>query len=83
MLLNTILYFCWITTPEMPISGDLCHTGNAPPPPCTLNYTPPAVSPLNPSSPPKNAPTLIQLSFFGESKMYKCINNAKLTPQCP
>ena len=43
---------------EMPTSRDLksedfCHTDNTPPPPCTINYIPPAVSPLNPSSPPK------------------------------
>ena len=65
--------------PEMPTSrdlkfGDFCHTDNPPPPPCTINYIPPAVSPLNPSSPPKAHPLSFNLCFLGNPR---CINASR------
>ena len=67
---------------EMPTSrdlksGDFCHTDNVPPPPCIVNYIPPAVSPLNPSSPPKTHPLSFYLCFLRNPRCINALRNGQ------
>ena len=63
-------------------SEDFCHTDNTPPPPCTINYIPPAVSPLNPSSPPKKRThSHSTCVFWGNPRCINALRNCE-TENC-
>ena len=62
-------------------SFTFCYTDSAPPPPCTINYIPPAVSPFNPSSTPpppkKTHPLSFNLCFLGYPRCINALRNGE------